>query len=184
MGLVAGMSVLLAGGAYWIYSVAKRSAVTQATSVESPPLQSATTAAQETGFHDEHPPAGAGTANVYDSPLDNDATNRGTLKPPPPPKPVLAADSPAEVLREFGLTAGGFRKVTDEDFAPAVKVRPLPGMEKSINTDGMLVTAAVADPVSVFMTPKQALAALKEAQTIHTAPGGFVGVGVREQDAF
>ena len=81
MGMLAGVSVLLAGAAFLTYSVLKRS--TQVTSPETPPLQSATTTEPETLPHDEHPASGgAGMSNEHDEPPANDATNRVTLKPP------------------------------------------------------------------------------------------------------
>ena len=80
MGMLAGVSVLLAGAAFWTYSVLKRS--TQATSPETP-LQSTTTTEPEALPHDEHPASGgAGMSNEHDEPPANDATNRVTLKPP------------------------------------------------------------------------------------------------------
>ena len=80
MGMLAGVSVLLAGAAFWTYSVLKRS--TQATSPETP-LQSTTTTKPEALPHDEHPASGgAGMSNEHDEPPANDATNRVTLKPP------------------------------------------------------------------------------------------------------
>ena len=80
MGMLAGVSVLLAGAAFLTYSVLKRS--TQATSPETP-LQSTTTTEPETLPHDEHPASGgAGMSNEHDEPPANDATNRVTLKPP------------------------------------------------------------------------------------------------------
>ena len=124
--------------------------------------------AQDVSHSDEHPANGIGSANEHD------------VDPAPhaPPQPVLNKDSPPDVLKHYGLTAGGYPEITDADYAPAVKVSDpdKPGEVWS--------TYAIANPVSVFHTPEQAREALKVAQTIYRSPDGFVGVGVREEDAF
>ena len=177
MGLKAALGVLSLGGlglvAYVAYVRSKQSTAGGDTGEQSTAggdswLQSAG-GPPDVSHSDEHPANGIGAANEHD--VD-------PAPPEPSPLPVLTKDSPPDVLAHYGLTYGGYPEITDDDYAPAVKI------SGSDDGPGVYSTYAIANPVSVFHTPEQARAALKVAQTIYRSPDGFVGVGVREEDAF
>ena len=112
MGLKAALGVLSLGGlglaAYVAYVRSKQSTA----GGDTWELQSAG-GAQDVSHSDEHPANGIGAANEHD--VD-------PAPPEPSPLPVLTKDSPPDVLKHYGLTASGYAEVTDDDYAPAVKI--------------------------------------------------------------